>query len=508
MLDDLLLEAAVCIPHASIDPTGPFPIRPRFGNTKIHRAEPSGTEAIRTKNLNLALTNDRKQVRSPRLRYGLEGNSLVGVNFSDLTTLCVSGGPSLKDTIIMAAGRTQIIQNTWSAGKDSTIAVEGNLADLFNTHVRVWKEARTINRSLQWSKKFHPCWGCESDRARENTDMCSIFSSLKLQILNVTKFRFHPVMSIKIEAVAAAPNPVFVPLTQVNGDNKPNSMQPLRLEPHEIKDDTDLVELSINSLMGMELAQEVQAAFKCALDNIPPEAKEATDSFVAKNNSAMYHDKVMPRPRGRFRNVANSPIDFVWIEQAKYFFEQLVSRLPAGNEALRILEMGGGTGGTTSNIVPLLARLKVPVFKVVNINITPDPKLLHNQRIFLATNCVHATRDLSVSLSSLSVFIEGWWLFEDGRNHALSPATYWEKVLRSVRYDHVEWTEENRPESEIQRVIMTHASERRSENRELGTSLSLSLITTLVDSLRKKARVSCELVSKYIAAWKQSGFLS
>lgn len=129
----------------------------------------------------------------------------------------------------MAAGRTQIIQNTWSAGKDSTIAVEGNLADVtallnkakaFNTHVRVWKEARTINRSLQWSKKFHPCWGCESDRARENTDMCSIFSSLKLQILNVTKFRFHPVMSIKIEAVAAAPNPVFVPLTQVNGGAK------------------------------------------------------------------------------------------------------------------------------------------------------------------------------------------------------------------------------------------------------------------------------------------------
>lgn len=44
-------------------------------------------------------------------------------------------------------------------------------------------------------------------------------------------------------------------------------MQPLRLEPHEIKDDTDLVELSINSLMGMELAQEVQATFKCALDS-------------------------------------------------------------------------------------------------------------------------------------------------------------------------------------------------------------------------------------------------
>lgn len=33
----------------------------------------------------------------------------------------------------------------------------------------------------------------------------------------------------------------------------------------------------------------------CFVLDIPPEAKEATDSFVAKNNSAMYHDKVMPR---------------------------------------------------------------------------------------------------------------------------------------------------------------------------------------------------------------------
>lgn len=568
-----------------------------------------------------------------------------------------------------------------------------------------------------------------------------------------------PVMPAKIEVLTAVPNPIFAPLNQSNGFEKkrvvkkpakaqgPDISKVTReilcnlsgLEPDEIKDDSDLVELGIDSLMGMELAREVQTAFKCTLDNaqlmdltdfqslvtcirstlgiddetsdddsnevqtpteedmpavngVTPhingtnsingvnsddhsshstdksllpgslvldvfrEVKEATDSFIANGDFDMYHDKVLPRstalviahvlnafeelgcpirsaapgqklervpyvpkheqfmnliynlvrdaglieirgseitrtavaapppeavdtlleellrdepvhaaehkltaligprfadclvdkadglnlifgtPEGRevvSEMYAKSPINLVWIEQAKCFFEQLVSRLPAGNEPLRILEMGAGTGGTTSNIVPLLARLGVPVvytvtdissslvaaarkrfknypfmeFKVVNIEATPDPKLLHSQHIVLATNCVHATRDLSVSTRNIHQLlrpdgfllmlemtvqvpwveftfglIEGWWLFEDGRTHALSPATYWEKVLRSVGYGHVDWTEGKRPESEIQRLIIAHASDPRYDNREPESSLSLSPSTALTDS--------------------------
>jgi acyl transferase domain-containing protein/thioester reductase-like protein/SAM-dependent methyltransferase/acyl carrier protein len=575
-----------------------------------------------------------------------------------------------------------------------------------------------------------------------------------------------PVVPAKIEAFAAAPNPVFTPLTQTNGVAKKKAIKKTvktqgpdiskmtreilcnlsGLEADEIRDDSDLVELGIDSLMGMELAREVQTAFKCTLDNsqlmdltdfqslvmcirstlgiddettddeldeletpteehIPAvngttphmngtngingvngdshsshsaeksllpaslvldvfrEAKEATDSFIAKGDFAMYHDKVMPRstalciahivnafeelgcpirsaapgqklervpyvpkheqfmnliydlmrdaglieingseitrtavaapppeavdtlfeellrdepihaaehkltaligpkfadcllekedglnlifgtPEGRevvSEMYAKSPINLVWIEQAKYFFEQLVSRLPAGNEPLRILEMGAGTGGTTSNIVPLLARLNVPVvytvtdissslvaaarkrfknypfmeFKLVNIEATPDPKLLHSQHIVLATNCVHATRDLSVSTRNIHQLlrpdgfllmlemtvqvpwveftfglIEGWWLFEDGRKHALSPATYWEKVLRSVGYGHVDWTEGKRPESEIQRLIIAHASDPRYDKREPGASLSLSSSPALIDSLGRQSDI-------------------
>jgi hypothetical protein len=135
-------------------------------------------------------------------------------------------------------------------------------------------------------------------------------------------------------------------------------------------------------------------------------------------------------------------------------------------------------------------------FKVVNIEAVPDPKLLHSQHIVVATNCVHATRNLSVSTRNIpqllrsdgfllmlemtvQVFwveftfglIEGWWLFEDGRKHALSPVTYWEKVLRSVGYGHGDWTEGKWLESEIQRLIIAHASDPRYDNPEPGPSI-------------------------------------
>lgn len=210
---------------------------------------------------------------------------------------------------------------------------------------------------------------------------------------------------------------------------------------------------------------------------------------------------------------AKSPINLVWIQQAEYFIEQLVAKLPKDGEPLRILEMGAGTGGTTSRMIPLLARLGVPIkytmtdlsssliaaarkrfkqypfmeFKVLNIESPPDPQFLHSQHIVLATNCVHATRNLVLSTTNIHSILrpdgfllllemteqvpwvdfifgllEGWWLFEDGRRHALAPATHWEKTLLSVGYGHVDWTEGNRPESNIQRLIIALASGPRS----------------------------------------------
>ena len=232
---------------------------------------------------------------------------------------------------------------------------------------------------------------------------------------------------------------------------------------------------------------------------------------------------------------AKSPINAIWIQQAGMFIENLADRLPKNRGPLRILEMGAGTGGTTSKMVPLLARLGIPVeytmtdlssslitagrkrfkqypfmrFKVVNIESEPEPQLLQSQHIVLATNCVHATRNLAVSTTNIHKILrpdgfllllemteqvpwvdfifgllEGWWLFEDGRRHALSPATYWEKVLSSVGYGHVDWTEGNRPEANLQRLIIALASGPRYDR--VPKSLPPPAPTALTDTLGRQ----------------------
>ncbi|KAJ5634594.1 type I iterative polyketide synthase [Penicillium herquei] len=243
---------------------------------------------------------------------------------------------------------------------------------------------------------------------------------------------------------------------------------------------------------------------------------------------------------------SNSPVNKVWIQQLEQFLEQVLSRLPKDGEPVCILEVGGGTGGTTSRLVPLLAKLGVPVkyimsdisgsliaaarkrfkqypfmeFKALNMETEPDAKLLQSQHIILATNCIHATRNLSISLKNLHrilrpdgalimlemteqvpwcdfIFglLEGWWLFEDGRDYVLQPPTYWEKVLQSVGYGHVDWTEGDLPESRIQRLIIAHASGSRYD-RGPKPPLATTSELTLPDTSERGAAIDA-IVQKY-----------
>ncbi|KAI0409011.1 citrinin polyketide synthase [Xylaria palmicola] len=206
----------------------------------------------------------------------------------------------------------------------------------------------------------------------------------------------------------------------------------------------------------------------------------------------------------------NAPCMGVWIQQLGHFLEQLIGTLGETDGTLRILEIGAGTGGTTANIVPLLARLGVPVrytvtdistsflatcrkrfkqypfveFNTLDMESPPDPALLGSQHIVLATNCIHETRDLSATLSNCRQMLrpdgflllltmaseevtwagfalglmENWWSFNDERCYPLAPVTHWEKVLHSVGYGNVDWTEGELPESNIQRLIIAHAT--------------------------------------------------
>ena len=206
------------------------------------------------------------------------------------------------------------------------------------------------------------------------------------------------------------------------------------------------------------------------------------------------------------------PLNQVMYTQMEDFFTRLASKLPATNDnkPLRILEMGAGTGGTTKRLVPLLARLQIPVeytftdlapsfvraarnkweklypwmrFRVHDIEKAPGEDLVNTQHFVLASNAIHATRSIRESTLNVRKFLrsdgyllmgemtrtpywvdiifglfEGWWLFDDGRRHALTHESRWETDLQSAGYGHVYWTEGTRPESEIEKLILAAAS--------------------------------------------------
>lgn len=238
-----------------------------------------------------------------------------------------------------------------------------------------------------------------------------------------------------------------------------------------------------------------------------------------------------------------SPINVAWIKQMEDFLQRLLPRI-SKTGVIKILELGAGTGGTTSQMLPLLASLGVRVhytvsdisaslvagarkrfkqypwveFRTFDIESPPPAELRHSQHIVIATNCVHATRNLATSTRNIHdvlrpdgmflmlemtqqllwvdlVFglVEGWWLFDDGRKHALSPPSLWKQTLHSVGYGHVDWTGGTLPETAIQRIIVALASGPRYARAPTPSPSPPSVIT---DVVAREARVS-ELVHEY-----------
>ncbi|OKL64463.1 hypothetical protein UA08_00993 [Talaromyces atroroseus] len=189
------------------------------------------------------------------------------------------------------------------------------------------------------------------------------------------------------------------------------------------------------------------------------------------------------------------------------FLTKLAPSLRSANNPIRILEIGAGTGGTTRNVISTLELSKVPFeytfsdisaslvaaakktfasckqmsFTTLDIEKEPSPDLMNKYDIVISTNCIHATKDLTVTTANIRkllndagilclieltrnlfwfdlVFglLEGWWLFNDGRKHALASESFWKESLLHAGYGHVDWTQSNSKESELLRLIVAH----------------------------------------------------
>ncbi len=196
--------------------------------------------------------------------------------------------------------------------------------------------------------------------------------------------------------------------------------------------------------------------------------------------------------------------------QMEDFLSRLVASLSATDGSIRILEMGAGTGGTTKWLIPLLASLNHPVeytftdlspsfvaaarkkfkqysfmkFRNHDIEKEPAHDLLNKHHIVIASNAIHATHSLTRSITNVKKALlpngilmmlemieplywidmifglfEGWWLFDDGRTHALTPVSRWKTDLQAAGFGYVDWTDGVRPENKVNKIIIAVACE-------------------------------------------------
>lgn len=197
------------------------------------------------------------------------------------------------------------------------------------------------------------------------------------------------------------------------------------------------------------------------------------------------------------------------------FLTRLASRLPAGGAGrsqenpLRVLEMGAGTGGTTKRLVPLLAKLGLAVeytftdlspslvaqarktwakqykfmrFVAHDIEKPPAPELAGTQHLIVASNAVHATHSLRDSTRCIRGMLrpdgflflvemtrpmywvdivfglfQGWWMYDDGREHVIAHEKRWEADLQASGYGHVDWIDGESEESNVWKLIIAAA---------------------------------------------------
>ncbi|KAF6792035.1 polyketide synthase [Colletotrichum sojae] len=190
--------------------------------------------------------------------------------------------------------------------------------------------------------------------------------------------------------------------------------------------------------------------------------------------------------------------------------EDYVARLlkevhPTETQKLQVLELGAGTGSTAKWLAPLLAASSLPVqytftdigsgfvsqaarkfqeytfmeYRAQDIEQPPPTELVGTQDVVIAVNAVHATRDIVQSLRNTRQYLkpggvalimemqerlccsdfifglfEGWWLFEDGREHAIAEDVFWKEAFLKAGFTHVDWTSGNLKDSGVQKVFM------------------------------------------------------
>ncbi|KAI1741289.1 hypothetical protein F4680DRAFT_464705 [Xylaria scruposa] len=209
-----------------------------------------------------------------------------------------------------------------------------------------------------------------------------------------------------------------------------------------------------------------------------------------------------PRSRALLEQVyARAPMYEAMNELLGTFIAKIAAENPS--KTLRILEIGAGTGGTTRYVLKHLRRQSAKFdylftdissflvsgakkqfgtdgirYSILDLEQEIPPNFARQFDLVISTNCVHATANLQQSCSRIKRFLDdngclllieltrclswldvvfgvldGWWLFDDGREHALAHEHVWEKTLLHSGFNSVDWTDGGTEEDSLLRII-------------------------------------------------------
>ncbi|KAL8729519.1 MAG: hypothetical protein Q9166_004691 [cf. Caloplaca sp. 2 TL-2023] len=224
-----------------------------------------------------------------------------------------------------------------------------------------------------------------------------------------------------------------------------------------------------------------------------------------------------------------SPMLATMTDQLLIFIKQIVAQ--AGSDILHILEIGAGFGGTTTALAQMLHQSDCKVrytftdiaptlvdkarqrfseyswmdFGTLNLDQDPPATYLGKYDIVIATNVVHATKDLAKSirrtksllknggficLSEITKVIDwhnivfgllpGWWSFTDGRTYALQPAEKWMKIFKKAGFESTGYSTGASTEAKTQQLLVGSTRARQPKRQPVGISKGDSTIDTVV----------------------------
>lgn len=225
----------------------------------------------------------------------------------------------------------------------------------------------------------------------------------------------------------------------------------------------------------------------------------------------------------------HSPMLATMTDQLIIFMKQVISQDSLG--IVRILEIGAGFGGTTTALAKMLHEngLKVEYtftdvaptlvdkarqrfsgyswmdFRTLNLDQDPPTIMQGQYDIVIATNVVHATKDLVAStermksllkdggficLSEITKVIDwhnvvfgllpGWWSFTDGRTYALQSAEEWMTVFKKARFESTGYSTGLSTEAKTQQLLVGSLEAREKQGMPRGRSKAEFSMRTVV----------------------------